>query len=652
MSFDIQWSKICHDEALAASLTTFLNAKLADLALPHYLANLQVVNFRFGDVAPDITIRDIDVPFTEFYEAVYGDDDDDDDDDGGDDESEQGHEDNKGESDINNNGLSRAKSHSGDGSSRNTDMDEEKEREREREKEFGKDENDDDMDDEEEQYFDKHAKLRSRRPSRYHQSQEQALGSIPMAQSRPGSPNSSLNANPFINGPNALLMPRASSGIAPTLGRLGVGLGGLGGSGFVVGGGGEVNTNTLERDYPRGLPYKPTPVHASYDHDTSFSNIMSELSGVNKQVGMTPSAGGSRGTYPYSVSPQPQLEVNEQPFTETHPEIDTSLDLQLSVDFDWDSQLYIEIMCDLLVNYPAPEFIRLPVRLKMTDLKIHSLMTIAYIAKRVFISFLCDIEGDPQDSPAEGANGGVGSTESAQGSRRATSSVTKLPTNKGKDRIDILQDMKIEGEIGNIYEGNTGDEVPGSAAMFRPQSLRASTSYYGAPVEMGQPYNGMSGSSLGEDGNGNDNNGLVLRNIGKIEKFLITAFRDLMIDELAWPGWIELDFNETEEEVEDSQDAGEDDNSEDLVTSEDEDVGNSIAFDKYGDTGSYEDVGIDVDVSTDRLPLRAHRPRSTRPSFVQTPREKGRRPRSSQSFEEASSIWSSDSYFTSDNDSS
>ncbi|ODQ44196.1 hypothetical protein PICMEDRAFT_19454, partial [Pichia membranifaciens NRRL Y-2026] len=277
MSFDIQWDTICNDEQLALSLREFLNSKLSTVELPHYLANLQVIDFKFGKTAPEITIRDIDVPFNEFY----------------------------------------------------------------------------------------------------------------------------TSAN-------------------------------------------EVND---EREEEGGNPNRDSNNKGNTNNSSFFSG-------------------------------------------EDYKSLDTSLDIQLSVDVNWDSELYIEIICDLLVNYPAPEFIRLPVRLKITDLRIHSLMVAACISKKVFISFLCDIDSDDGAGLDDGSYSNSNNNESRQDSRKSTTTNTTFSRrSKGKERIDILQDMKIEGEIGNVSEG----------------------------AEL---------------------------NIGKIEKFLITAFRGLIIDELAWPSWIELDFNE------------------------------------------------------------------------------------------------------------
>ncbi|GMG37481.1 unnamed protein product [Ambrosiozyma monospora] len=201
-------------------------------------------------------------------------------------------------------------------------------------------------------------------------------------------------------------------------------------------------------------------------------------------------------------------------------------DLQLAIDVKWDSSMYIEVVCSLLVNYPAPEFIKLPVRLKITNLSIHSLAIVAYLDKKVFLSFLCDIDDDENDNSVEentegGANENgsnlnqsapTGSpTETRQDFRKP--SITELHhiPSLNRERIDIIKNLKIEGELGNCDQMN--------------QHIDTS-------------------------------NGSILRNIGKIEKFLVTALRTLLIKELGWPSWIELDFNN------DDEDSDEDDSEE------------------------------------------------------------------------------------------
>nr|5YK7_B Chain B, Mitochondrial distribution and morphology protein 12 [Saccharomyces cerevisiae S288C]5YK7_D Chain D, Mitochondrial distribution and morphology protein 12 [Saccharomyces cerevisiae S288C] len=41
--------------------------------------------------------------------------------------------------------------------------------------------------------------------------------------------------------------------------------------------------------------------------------------------------------------------------------------------------------------------------------------------------------------------------------------------------------------------------------------------------------------------------GSVLRSVGELEQFLFTIFKDFLRKELAWPSWINLDFNDGDE---------------------------------------------------------------------------------------------------------
>ncbi|QHS76111.1 ERMES complex subunit MDM12 [Saccharomyces paradoxus] len=70
-----------------------------------------------------------------------------------------------------------------------------------------------------------------------------------------------------------------------------------------------------------------------------------------------------------------------------------------------------------------------------------------------------------------------------------------LAATKPLERISIVRSMKIETEIGEQYQGQ----------------------------------------------------GSVLRSVGELEQFLFTIFKDFLRKELAWPSWINLDFNEDDE---------------------------------------------------------------------------------------------------------
>lgn len=136
-------------------------------------------------------------------------------------------------------------------------------------------------------------------------------------------------------------------------------------------------------------------------------------------------------------------------------------DVQLFLEVCYSGNMRLGVTATLLLNYPSPSFVSLPLKLTITGLEIRSLAVVAYIANRIHASLICDIDEDG-DSVTLAAG--------------------------GNSRIDVIRDIKIESEIGA------------------------------------------------------HDNGQVLRNVGKVERFVLERVRSLIRDELAWPGWITFEI--------------------------------------------------------------------------------------------------------------
>lgn len=154
-------------------------------------------------------------------------------------------------------------------------------------------------------------------------------------------------------------------------------------------------------------------------------------------------------------------------------------DIQIVSEFKYNDPHFEIILTGILsINYPDENFLKLPVKLKISNFKMNCLLLIAYLANEVFVSILCDIEEEENDE----SNHNTGNS------------------NDLLDRISIIEDIRIETEIGE-------------------------TEFY--------------------DINGNLNSGSVLKNVDiKLQEFLIEKFKNFIKDELAWPNWINFDFNE------------------------------------------------------------------------------------------------------------
>lgn len=165
-------------------------------------------------------------------------------------------------------------------------------------------------------------------------------------------------------------------------------------------------------------------------------------------------------------------------------------DIQMIVEFNYQGDLEINLMVNLMVNYPSPNFISLPIKLRITDLVIHSIAVIAYLKDSIYISFLCDVNDASSDYFAENPSGGTGTSGFSSGGN-----FVDYMTNAQEERIDIIKKVKIESEIGGVEQN-------------------------------------------------------VLRNVGKVEKFLVDRLRALLRDEIAWPSWICLDLSDPDSDEE------------------------------------------------------------------------------------------------------
>lgn len=352
MSFVVNWGNVQGDGTLNKQLREWVNHRLAFLELPDFLDNLQVVDFQLGDKPPDITIRDIDKPFKEFYVSE------------------------------------------------------------------DKGENED------------HAAA--------------AAAAAPPLPAYFPTVSSVPNSRP---------------------------------------------TSPPPKHFQPPPPHQPFPFRRA---NTGPTNVMSVgISGMirDEEDSTTDLLRNMTLNSPKLAKPQPP------PPGLGPPPDEGSMDVQLSTDIKWDSNIYIEIKCDLIVNYPSPKFITLPVRLKITNMQIHTLLVVAHISKHVYLSFLCDIEDEDDIPEAEDED------DNSDGESRQNSRFTGVKPRRSKERIDIIKDMNIEGELGS----EDGVSWPAT-----------------------------------------DNEALILKSIGKIETFLINSFRAILIEELAWPNWIELDFTEDE----------------------------------------------------------------------------------------------------------
>lgn len=186
-------------------------------------------------------------------------------------------------------------------------------------------------------------------------------------------------------------------------------------------------------------------------------------------------------------------------------------DLQFLLEFDYKGDASLDVMVNLQVNYPSAQFISLPIKLTVSELAIHTLTSVAYLNNDIFVSVLCDLDDDTSDYFTSSTAPANRPTPKSSGGN-----FTDYISLNNRERIDVVKSVKIESEVGELENS-------------------------------------------------------VLRNVGKVEKFLREQLRTLIRDEIAWPNWICFDLNDddADEDLDDDNEElshnGSDDNAGDVA---------------------------------------------------------------------------------------
>lgn len=216
-------------------------------------------------------------------------------------------------------------------------------------------------------------------------------------------------------------------------------------------------------------------------HNYNMNNVGlgNHLYGSQGNDSETPTNIFSHNLYSFHQSSAPRNETKK-----------SESDLQLILEIDYHGDISLELTVNLLVNYPSSSFITLPIKLRITDLVVHSLAAVAYLEKSVFVSFLCDVNDTSSDYFTSSNVSGHTTEGSGNTSTSALGgNLTDYANTGNHERIDVIRNIKIESEIGEL-----------------------------------------------------ENN--ILRNVGKVEKFLVEQLRAIIRDEIAWPSWMCFDLSD------------------------------------------------------------------------------------------------------------
>lgn len=428
MSIEVDWATATSGpdgEALAERIRSFVHDKFQQVPLPRFIRSVQVHSFDFGSIAPDLEIKDFCEPFSDFYE-----------------------EDDDDTSATSEELVAEQWPHS----------------------------------ELHESPYDDETPLGH--PT--HSPHSHSHHPFSSDEIRPSVLRSPLPLGDHLN-PHFL--PRAGTpgipGGTSTLGYHLMSLGGLSGTqtplAAVAGGtpfaSGWPESVTAQSGRPRAQ--RPTPQQHRAEADLDTTNSASRPSTANTlpshpSAGQAGSSGSKRNSNDPADVPQPSTEPIIDPSAPIPPRMRERRpeDFQVMCHAKYAGDVRLSLTAEILLDYPMPSFVGLPLKLNITGITFDGVAVVAYIRKRVHFCFLS----------AEDADALLGSEES-QGSQN--------PSEDGRPRSGdqkrqggLLQEIRVDSEIGRKEDGKQ-----------------------------------------------------VLKNVGKVERFVLAQVRRIFEEELVYPSF-------------------------------------------------------------------------------------------------------------------
>ncbi|TQB69290.1 Mitochondrial distribution and morphology protein 12 [Monascus purpureus] len=457
MSIDVNWETATSGPdgaALAERIRSFIHDKFQQVALPRFIRSVQVHSFDFGTIAPELEIKDFCEPFADFYEE-------DEDESGSSESSEAVHEEQEQEQ----------RDH-WPGPVHHSHFDSR-------------------LDDD---------------PSQFRN--EMAMSHLPQLRdnhSELQSPSAAALRSPM----SPHFLPRTGTpcilGGTSNLGHHLMGLGGLSGTQTplaAVAGGTPFASGWSDSGLGSGIAARPERV---LDPSSTIQQQQLQESDVDmsppsrpssaKTPPSPPSIGHNPGSSPNGSSGQKDKKEGEQQqrqhaqahldasptavpplhppprMRERRPE-----DFQVICHVKYAGDVRLCLTAEILLDYPMPSFVGLPLKLNVTGLTFDGVAILAYIRRRVHFCFLS----------AEDAYAMVGSDEQEHGNdeKEAQAQARTRTTGGGDQYGGLLREIRVDSEIGRKEDGKQ-----------------------------------------------------VLKNVGKVERFVLAQVRRIFEEELVFPSF-------------------------------------------------------------------------------------------------------------------
>ncbi|EER38159.1 mitochondrial inheritance component mdm12 [Histoplasma capsulatum H143] len=418
MSIDIDWERATSGpdgELLAERIRSFIHDKFQQIVLPRFIRSVQVTSFNFGTIPPELEIRDLSDPFPDFYE---------DDDENFSDSSEEGSPTREPVDRYGNRVDSwQANSPGGPGGQM-------------------------------------YGRVGFNQPLRM-PAWEEHTGISPLR-----GPMNFGDINPY-------LFPRSGTpGIPGGTSNLGyyMPLSGLSSSQTPLGA--VARGNPFSGGWPDAHGARPSRRRSEAEPDSAQSRPSTANTGNTLPSRDSMSISDPHHSHASQGMPNNQgqaLEPNIPPTSPNHPLDDTpprrmreqkAEDFQVFCRTKYAGNISLSLTAEILLDYPMPSFVGLPLKLNITGLTFDAVAVIAYIRKHIHFCFLSPEDADTLMGPetAGGGGGGGGDTSEPNSSRRKPSS--------------LLREIRVESEIGRKENGKQALKNVGKLEKFVLEQVR------------------------------------------------------------------------------------------------------------------------------------------------------------------------------------
>jgi distribution and morphology protein 12 len=421
MSIDLNWETLTTGPdgiALAEKIRDFVHDKFQTVTLPRFIKGVKVHTFDFGSIPPEVELKDICDPLPDFYEDIDDDDDEDDGEDEGSDSSNADEESEAARSSRERRKMDRVERTTNSLSNAPNPP----------------------------------AYIDTRYPGLRSLQSSGDTGSPFLGASTPGIPGGTSNLSYFHS--------QLASGLSGTQTPLAA-----------------VAGAHLPQGWPdRSSPPLPLSGLRNYRNNGSGASSissphtadMNQNSLREKTSVSTLAPSSSTTTRPATRDGAPEATIPEESNSEEptspprrfrEPKVE---DLQTVFRVRYSGNVRLSLTTEILLDYPMPSFVGIPVKLNITGLSFDGVAVLAYIRKRAHFCFL-----SPEDAYAA-----IGADEKDEN------------TLTGMKMGGLLQEIKVESEIGQRENGKQ-----------------------------------------------------VLKNVGKVEKFVLEQVRRIFEDEFVYPSF-------------------------------------------------------------------------------------------------------------------